>query len=103
MFQAIMSSVGDNFLWISACIFVVVLTKVAMDIFFNRSTRRILKDAELLEARKEAELRRRIEQASRRIASVATEDVSRAHNSLRGSVLIHSVPSDPQGRYYFEL
>ena len=103
MFESIMSSVEDNFLWISACVFVVVVTRIAMDIFVKRSTHRILKDAERMEAEKEAELKRRIEQASRRVASTPVEGVAIAPNELRGSVLIHSVPTAPQGRYYFEI
>lgn len=103
MFETIISSIEDNSLWISACIFVVAVTKVAMDIFVKRSTRRILKNAERLEAQKEAELLCRIEQASRRMASVAKEDAAPMHNALRGNVLIHSVSAPPQGRYHFEL
>ena len=74
-----------------------------MDIFVKRSTHRILKDAERIEAEKEAELRLRIEQASRRMAPNPVEEADIAHNELRGSVLIHSVPPAPQGRYYFEI
>ena len=103
MFEVIMSSLEDNFLWVSSCIFIVVMTKIAMDIFARRSRRRILKNAERLEAQKEAELKRRIEQASRRIAATPAEDTAPAHNGLRGGVLIHSVPSTSQGRYYFEI
>ena len=103
MFEVIMSSLEDNILWVSACIFVVVVTKITMDILARRSRRRVLKNAERLEAQKEAELMRRIEQASRRIAAVPTEDAAPVHNALRGGVLIHSVPSTSQGRYYFEI
>ena len=74
-----------------------------MDIFARRSTRRILKDAERLEAQKEEELRRRIEQASRRMATAPLEHDGSVHNGFRAGVLMHSVPSSSARRYHFEI
>ena len=67
MLEALSASFINNFLWISACILVVAAAKIGVDIFEKRSTRRILEDAQSLEREKEDELRRRIEQASRRL------------------------------------
>ncbi|MDJ0958875.1 MAG: hypothetical protein QNI91_18550 [Arenicellales bacterium] len=68
MLESLSVSLANNFLWIAACILVVTIAKIGIDIFEKRSTRRILEDAESLEREKEDELRRRIEQASRRLA-----------------------------------
>ena len=67
MFEALSASFANNFLWISACIFIVTVAKIGVDIFGRYSTRRILKNAESLEQGSEDELRRRVEQASRRL------------------------------------
>ena len=69
MLESLSASLANNFLWIAACVLVVTVAKIGVDIFENRSTRRILKDAESLDRENEIELRRRIEQASRRLAA----------------------------------
>ncbi len=102
MLESIMYSLQDNFLWLSLCAFVIVTTKIALDIFARRSTRRILQDAERLQAEREVELRRRIEQASRRMATVpAQHDATARSGGLRSSLLLHSAPP-ASGRYHFE-
>lgn len=68
MLESLGTSLADNFLWIAICIFVVTVARIGVDIFAKRSTRRILEDVESLEREKEEELRRRIEQATRRLA-----------------------------------